>query len=134
MTDAPARRKSRLQAVGLLVAAFAAGAIVGGAAVAGASRAERPAGRGPGAYLERLTDELRLTPIQQDSVRVILDRHAPAFDSLWGTVRPRYETLRQSIRGEIRTQLTPEQERRYEDMLARQERERQAWRERHGSR
>ena len=110
-------RRSRLQAAGLLVAVFAAGIIAGGAAVAAASGWDRAPGAGtfPVRMIDRLSTELALSPAQQESVRVILDRHAPAFDQ-----------LRSTVRAEIRILLTPEQQDRYARMLERLDREREA--------
>lgn len=113
----PPRRSALL----LLLAAFLAG---GGLGLIVGRNLDRP-GRGamgspgPGGHLERLTRELDLTPAQQDSVRLILDRHRPGFDSVWAATRPRYETLRASVRSDIRAQLRPEQQARYDSIIER---------------
>jgi Spy/CpxP family protein refolding chaperone len=83
-------------------------------------------GRGPRGHVERLQRELDLTPDQRDSVRAILERHRPGFDSVWAESRPRYETLRDRVRSDIRAQLDPHQQRRYDDMIARLDAERRA--------
>jgi hypothetical protein len=41
------------------------------------------------------------------------------MDSLWRETRPRFETLQERIRSDIRSQLTPEQITAYNDMLRR---------------
>jgi Spy/CpxP family protein refolding chaperone len=120
---APApRRRSRGAALLLLTAAFVAGALVGAGATtllrAEGGMPERHA-RGPNAYLALLARELDLSPAQRDSVRAVLERHHPAMDSLWQATRPRLETLRAAIRSEIRTQLTPAQRTKYEQLLER---------------
>jgi hypothetical protein len=46
------------------------------------------------------------------------------MDAIWQEVAPRYETMRSQIRSEIRTQLTPEQQRKYADLTARLDQER----------
>lgn len=114
--------RSRRGAAALLVAAFLVGAIAGAGGSLIAERADhRPDrdGRGRGGYLERLTRELELTEPQRDSVRAILDRRKPAMDSLRREMEPRFETLQQAIRSDIRSQLTPDQQRKFTDMTRR---------------
>ena len=118
--------RSRLGAVGLLVAAMSFGALVGGIAVSAAEHR----GTGPGnhnhgrdGYVARLTEELQLTSAQQESVRAVLDRHRPEMDSMWQEVRPRFDSVRTIMRGEIRVQLSPEQQQKYQQMIERRERE-----------
>lgn len=89
----------------------------------GRDHGPRLGGRG---YLERLQRELDLTPGQRDSVRAVLERHRPGFDSVWAETRPRYETLRDGVRSDIRAQLDPDQQRRYDDMIARLDAKRRA--------
>ena len=52
----------------------------------------------------------------------ILRRHEPRMDSLWRAMRSsaEVEAVRLSIRSEIRSQLTTEQQERYAAMLERQ--------------
>lgn len=113
--------RSRGSAAALLVAAFIVGVLAGAGGILLAERGrDGPgSGRGRGGYLERLTNELELTSIQRDSVRAILDRRKPAFDSLRREMEPRFETLQQAIRSEIRLQLTPDQQRKFLDMTRR---------------
>ena len=114
--------RSRRGAAALLVAAFLVGALAGAGGSLIAERADhRPdrGGRGRGGYLERLTRELELTEPQRDSVRAILDRRKPAMDSLRREMEPRFETLQQAIRSDIRSQLTPDQQRKFIDMTRR---------------
>ena len=118
--------RSRLGAVGLLVAAMSVGALVGGIAVSAAEHR----GVGPGnhnhgrdGYVARLTEELTLTAAQQDSVRAVLNRHRPEMDSMWQEVRPRFDSVRTIMRGEIRAQLSPEQQQKYQQLIERRERE-----------
>lgn len=106
----------------LLAAAFLFGGGVGlitGMQVGDGHDRGHSHGRGGRAHLERLQRELDLTPGQRDSVRAILERHRPGFDSVWAETRPRYETLRDRVRSDIRAQLDPDQQRRYDDMIAR---------------
>ena len=111
----------------LLLAAFVLGAAVGGAVTARVSHHSfwegKPRDRMEG-YLRLLGENLDLSSAQRDSVRAILDRHRGDMDAIWQEVAPRYETMRSQIRSEIRTQLTPEQQRKYADLTARLDQER----------
>lgn len=116
-------RSTRSAAV-LLLAAFLLGALFGAGGHLLADRADRgghrgPPGRGHSGYLDRLTRDLVLTPTQRESVRVVLERHRPAMDSLRREIAPRFETLQQTVRSDIRTQLTPEQQRKLDEMTTR---------------
>jgi len=118
--------RSRLGAVGLLIAAMSFGALVGGIAV---SAAEHRDG-GPVAHqhgrdgvMARLTEELALSGEQQDSIRAVLNRHRPAMDSMWQEVRPRFDSVRAVMRGEIRVQLSTDQQAKYQQLIERRERE-----------
>lgn len=105
---------SRGRAAALLAAVFLAGMLVGAGVFALA--------RGPGGphprreFVDRLTHELNLTPAQHDSVAAILQRRRTSMDSLWREVGPRFETLRVTVRSEIRSQLTPDQQRKFAEM------------------
>ncbi|HXG43297.1 MAG TPA: periplasmic heavy metal sensor [Gemmatimonadales bacterium] len=79
---------------------------------------------GPEGYVRLLDRELDLSPAQEDSVRAILRRSAGAMESLWAAVRPRFDSLRTVIRAEVRAQLTPEQQARYQDLVRRLDAER----------
>jgi Spy/CpxP family protein refolding chaperone len=113
------------KAVGMLALAAAAGGVVGSAITANASRDERGGrGHGPTWYIDLLDKELRLTPVQRDSVRAILDRREGAMDSILAEMRPRIDAARQVIRTEISGQLTAEQQEKYRQLTARIDAER----------
>ena len=117
--------RSTRSATLLLIAVFAVGALSGaGGAVLlarnGVIDARPP--RGPhGGFVGHLTRTLDLTPAQQDSVRAILDRSRPAMDSLRREMSPRFETLQRTVRSEIQTHLTPDQQRKFTEMTKRLE-------------
>lgn len=115
---------SRSRAAALLVAVFLVGLLTGAGATAFADRHDGRGGhrKGSRGYLERLREDLDLTSVQQDSVRAVLERYEPSFDSLWRETRPRFETLRAGIRSEIRTHLTPEQRTEYDALVERHRR------------
>ena len=112
--------KSKAWAFGLLAAVFAAGIATGAAfeALADDDEAPRRGRRSAEAMVVHLTRELDLSLVQQDSVRAIMERHRPAFEAAWREMRPRYDSLRQRVRGEIAAQLTTEQRARYERLMA----------------
>lgn len=105
------------KAVVLLCAVFLAGGLVGGVVCRMAP--PMSGGRDPNGMIKHLTEELDLTAVQQDSIKAVLDRWRPRMDSTWAEVRPRIETVRDSIRSDIAKQLTAEQRTAYEAMLAR---------------
>jgi Spy/CpxP family protein refolding chaperone len=106
------------KALTLLLAVFIAGGLVGGALAEW-----EPWGHGHGrdanGMVARLTEELELTPAQQDSITAVLDRWRPQMDSAWAEVRPRIETVRAKIRSDIAAQLTTEQQAKYEELMKR---------------
>jgi hypothetical protein len=114
--------KSTRTATLLLLAAFTLGVIagIGGMAL---YRASPGPGHtpGPSGYLTRLSKDLELSPVQRDSVGAILKRFEPAMDSIWQDFRPKFETLRAELRSDINAQLTPDQQRRYAELLERQD-------------
>ena len=107
--------RSRLGAVVLLLAAFLLGGLVGGAATSMADRrSHQHRDRPPRpSYVDRLGTELGLSEAQKDSVRAVLERHQPAMDSLWESIRPLLQSERQAIRKEIHALLSDEQQARY---------------------
>ncbi|MBS1241220.1 MAG: hypothetical protein H6R40_647 [Gemmatimonadetes bacterium] len=117
--------QSRLKAFGLLLSVFALGAVAGGAGLSWAEhrRAEQSRPARVDGMLARMTAQLHLAQEQQDSIRAILKRYDPAMDSMWSEIRPRFDSLRSVVRGEIQGQLSPEQRRKYKEMLEQRERE-----------
>ncbi len=109
---------SRGRAAALLTAVFLAGVLAGvGGAVLGRSYLPGPRRhRGPEDFVARLSQDLRLSPPQRDSVKAILGRRRGGMDSLWHEVGPRFETLQATVRSEIRAQLNPEQQRKFAEM------------------
>ena len=119
---------STRRAAFLLVATFVLGAVTGAAVMGYTShRPDRPSSQGRAAwYLDHLTRNLDLTPVQQDSVKAVLGRYTPAMDSLMSEIRPRLDTVRTAMRSEIARFLDPRQQKEYEEMRQKHERERTA--------
>jgi hypothetical protein len=109
--------RSKAQALALLVAVL----VVGGAAGWGLETwVHRPRPRGPDAFVNYLTGELKLDSLQRDSVRAVLVRHKPQMDSIWKDVHARVDSLRLVMRKEIFTHLTDAQRTRYLQLVAEQ--------------
>lgn len=115
--------RSKAWAVVLLAATFVAGVAVG---VGGRTVWVRTAhgraperARGVDRLIAELDEELRLAPLQRDSVRAILDRHWTQMTAVWETVRPRFDSMRAETDSEVVRQLTPDQQVKYRDHMAR---------------
>lgn len=110
--------RSKLWAIGLLVASFAAGVAVGGVATAafGERGRDREHGSRSGAasFLERLDRELRLRPAQHDSVGAILKRYDEPMRQIGADARQRFDSLRMRVRGEIEKVLDQRQQGQYQ--------------------
>jgi hypothetical protein len=117
---------STRRAVVLLLVTFVLGAAAGAALTAyGWPTPAPPQGRSAW-YLDHLTRSLHLTQVQQDSVKAVLARYAPAMDSLMSEIRPRLDTVRSAMRAEISGFLDPRQQKEYEAMRQKHEQERKA--------
>lgn len=120
-------RTDTWKAVVLLLLATFAGAAVGSVVTSrmhGEHRDGAHGHRGSDWYMDLLKAELQLTAAQEDSVRQVLDHHRGAMDSLWADVGARMDAMRQAIRADVRTLLTPAQRERYAALTARLDAER----------
>jgi hypothetical protein len=139
--------RSKLLAVALLAAVFVAGAVVGAAAFAPrgpeVSRPEQAAdstregrrGRSRDrSYIGWLNDELTLAPAQRDTIEQILDGYQGAMEEMWTEIRPRMDSLRARIRGQIMAVLDSTQQDRYRMLATRSDSARRADRDRDSSR
>lgn len=75
-------------------------------------------------YVQLVNEEVGLTPVQCDSVRAVLRRHHDEMKTILSGVEPRIDSLKESIRAEIRTHLSPAQMTAYDKMTARLDAER----------
>lgn len=115
--------KSTRTAVLFLLIAFVLGIVAG---IGGLALYHRPHGKdsrpsGSSSYLSRLSRDLDLTTAQRDTVGVLLKSYEPRMDAIWQDIRPRFETLRGELRSDINAHLTPDQQRRYAELLERQD-------------
>jgi len=83
---------------------------------------------GPDQMLEKMRSDLNLNDQESQQIRAILDDTRNQYRSLRTEVRPRYDTIRQQARARIRAVLTPEQQKRFDAIVA----ERDAKREEDG--
>ncbi|MBI2072820.1 MAG: hypothetical protein HYT81_07280 [Gemmatimonadetes bacterium] len=101
--------RSKLWAIGLLLASFVAGVAVGSAANAllGERAHERDGGPRPGrsrqevSYLDRLDRDLELSTGQRDSVAAILQRYDEPMRELWRRERHQVDSMRLQVRSQI---------------------------------
>lgn len=116
----------------VIVVVFGLGAVTG-AALDGlyrsraSAREARPA-HSPDQMLEKMRGDLNLNDQQSQQIRAILDDTRTQYRSLRTEVRPRYDSIRQQARTRIRAVLSPEQQKRFDAIVA----ERDAKREEEG--
>jgi hypothetical protein len=72
---------------------------------------------------ERLGQELQLTPGQQQVIDSILDARNVRMRQITAPVQPALDAVRDSARAAIRQRLTPEQQGRWDAMLAEMQRQ-----------
>ncbi len=114
------KNKSRVLAIGLLVSAFGVGTAFGGVvSTAWSDDDDRGRRNTRERYSEMMARELGLTDTQRDSVARILESSRPEMCAIWEEYRPRYESLRGTIRSQIRELLDDEQRGVHEELMAR---------------
>jgi len=108
----------------LVLAVFLLGAAIGATVMYIADqRVVRGASPKPQQWTVRvvkdLTEQLNLTPQQQEQLSAILNETKAKYDAIYEPVKPQMEQARQEGRAKIRTMLTAEQMPRYEEYLKR---------------
>ena len=125
--------RSRLWAMTLLLAVFAAGTVVGGLSwnvlsedsQEERSRQESTDQRDRGrerSYSDRLQEALSLTADQRAAVDSVLDASQSAMRVVWRAMRSQIDTLRQDVSVEIMQLLDEEQQTSYRELIARSNR------------
>jgi len=108
----------------VLMAVFVLG-VATGAALTGLyrSRASGPEARERAMHerFEKMRRELNLTDEQTTAVRTILDETRNEYRALKTELRPRFEEPRQKARARIRALLNPEQQKKFDAMVAQQD-------------
>jgi hypothetical protein len=120
--------KSWLKVLAVLLLVFALGCVTG-ASLDGIYRlragAERqtpaPSMRDTDAYFETLKRELTLTEDQSSAMRAILDRTREDYKAVCADVRPRYDTLRERTRNQMRALLTTDQQPRFDSIITQED-------------
>lgn len=105
--------------LGSFTGAFTIGAVTG--FYHAMSRSDRNA---PNDRVEKMRRDLSLTEDQTKSVNAILDETRNEYRSLRAELRPRFEEPRQKARARIRALLTPEQQQKFDAMVAQQDAQR----------
>jgi Spy/CpxP family protein refolding chaperone len=120
--------RTRLKIWLVLVAVFVLGSVTG-AALTGLYRS-RASGDRAGAHehamherFEKMRTELNLTDEQTAAVRAIIDETRNEYRALKAELRPRFEEPRQKARARIRALLTPEQQKKFDVLVAQQDAE-----------
>ena len=131
------RNRSKLWAMTLLLAVFAAGIAVGGPTWKAFSKDgqdergrrqstdQRDRGRGDGAghsYSDHLQEALSLTVDQRAAVDSILDESQSEMRDVWHAMRWQIDTLRQDVSNDIMQLLDEEQQTKYRELIARSNR------------
>ena len=105
----------------LLTIAAAVTIVLGGLALVQADSGHRGGGRWhgnrPGAFaLEHLTDTLNLTADQQAKVQPIIDQAKPQIIAIHQDAMQKTHAVMDDTMGKIRPLLTPEQQKKFDDM------------------
>jgi Spy/CpxP family protein refolding chaperone len=115
---------TRLKMWSLLLGVFVLGAVTG-SALTGLyrSRASGPEARERAMHerFENMRRELNLTDEQTTAVRAIIDETRNEYRALRAELRPRFEEPRQKARTRIRALLTPDQQKKFDAMVAQQD-------------
>ncbi len=122
--------KTRLKIWLVLAGIFVIGCVMGAAldglyrTRAGETGRRGERGRKHEKIFEEARRELNLSDEQSVKVRAILDETREEFRALHGEMRPRFDAIRQKARARMRETLTPEQETRFDEMMARRDQKR----------
>jgi len=117
------KSNSRLKTWLVLVAVFILGAVTG-VGLSGVYRSKANASfpearaRDHHAMFERIRNDLDLNAEQSKEMQKVLDETAGEFRTLRGELRPRYEELRLKARGRMRGILTPDQQQKFDTLMA----------------
>lgn len=123
--------RTRLKIWLVLVAVFVLGSVTG-AALTGLLYRSRASGDRPEARekamherFEKMRMDLKLTDDQTKAVRAIIDETRNEYRGLRTELLPRFEEPRQKARARIRALLTPEQQQKFDSMVAQQDAQRE---------
>jgi hypothetical protein len=122
------RWKSWMKVWAVLLVVFALGCVTG-ASLDGIYRLRAksdqptlaPPMRDTDAYFETLKRELTLTEDQSSAMRAILDRTREDYKAVCADVRPRYDSLRERTRSQMRALLTADQQPRFDSIITQED-------------
>src|SRR2546422_1690426 len=117
------RTRMRIALWFAIVVVFALGCVTGASLDSlyrsRASGAHEPRGpRGTDQLLDNMRRDLSLNDDQSQQIRAILDDTRNQYRALRTEVKPRHETIRQQARTRIRSLLSPEQQQRFDTIVA----------------
>jgi len=117
--------RTRLKMWLVLLTVFVLGCVTG-VALTGLYRSRASTGsesreRAMHERFEKMRTELSLTDQQTTAVRTILDETRNEYRALRTELRPRFEEPRMKARSRIRALLTPEQQQKFDAMVAQQD-------------
>jgi hypothetical protein len=114
--------RTRLKILLAVAAVFVLGCVTGASldSVYRLQAASQSAGAQPGKedFFEALRRNLDLNSQQAMEIRTIVDETRGDYRQLRAEVRPRYDSLRQKARVRIRALLSPEQQQKFDTMVA----------------
>lgn len=119
---------TRLKVWLVLVVVFVLGSITG-AALTGLYRSRSGSDgreRNPQQRFEKIRSELNLTEDQTKAVSAILDETRNEYRTLRGELKPRFDEPRQKARVKIRALLSPEQQQKFDAMVAQHDAQRES--------
>jgi len=116
---------TRLKVWLVLVVVFILGSITGGALTALYRSRSGSDNRNPQTRLEKMRKELNLTDDQTKAVNAILDDTKNEYRALRTELRPRFEEPRMKARAKMRALLTPEQQQKFDAIVAQQDAQRE---------
>lgn len=83
--------------------------------------------------MRRFATELKLTPGQKEKVEKILDSSYAQMEAVRGEMRPKLRAIREEMKREIRTHLTPEQLKQFDLMEKKWKARKDKWTHRENS-
>ena len=120
------RSNAQLKAWGAFLLVFALGGVTG-ASIDGIYRLRATGAPSPttpvvslrdtDTYFETLKRELTLRGDQETAIREVLDRTRDDYKAVCADVRPRYDTVRERARSQMRALLTAEQQPRFDSII-----------------
>ena len=117
---------AQLKAWGAFLLVFALGGVTGASIdgiyrlrISGANSPTTPVItlRDTDTYFETLKRELTLSADQEVAIRAVLDRTRDDYKAVCADVRPRYDTVRERARSQMRELLTADQQPRFDSII-----------------